>query len=185
MKKIALYGGSFNPPHVSHVMTVAYVLSTSEVDELWWMPCFSHAFAKALAPFEHRCEMCRLASLPFSERVAVTEVESELGTKSWTIDTIEHLIRTRPSDRFTLVVGADILLETHLWKRFDDLERLVDFIVLGREGVSVPDHPGFDVVLPKVSSTEVRRRLRAGDIAGCRSLVPEPVLDYALEQGLY
>ena len=64
MTRIALFGGSFNPPHIGHQMACLYVLETSSCKELWMVPTFRHPFDKALAPFEDRFEMCRRASLP-------------------------------------------------------------------------------------------------------------------------
>ena len=58
---IAIFGGSFNPPHVAHVLAAAYVLSTAEIDRLLVVPTFRHPFAKALASYEDRVAMCSLA----------------------------------------------------------------------------------------------------------------------------
>ena len=65
MPEIALFGGSFDPPHVGHLLAAAYVLATEPVDELWLVPVFEHPLGKKpAAPFEHRVELCeRLATL--------------------------------------------------------------------------------------------------------------------------
>ena len=60
MRSIALFGGSFDPPHLGHVLAATWVLSTSGVDELWVMPAFDHAFDKELSAFEHRKRMGNL-----------------------------------------------------------------------------------------------------------------------------
>jgi len=62
--RVAIYGGSFNPPHVAHQLAALYVLETQPVDELWFVPCFKHPFEKALESFEDRLEMCRRAAAP-------------------------------------------------------------------------------------------------------------------------
>jgi nicotinate-nucleotide adenylyltransferase len=59
--KVACYGGSFDPPHVAHVLLAAYVLTVEAFERVLVMPVFSHAFDKQLAPFEHRLRMCELA----------------------------------------------------------------------------------------------------------------------------
>jgi nicotinate-nucleotide adenylyltransferase len=63
--RVAVYGGSFNPPHVAHQLALTYVLATAQVDEVWMVPTFKHPFDKALAPFSDRAKMCELAASPF------------------------------------------------------------------------------------------------------------------------
>ena len=63
---IALFGGSFNPPHVGHMMAAYYVIATRPVDKLWLMPAYRHPFGKRLAPFDDRVKMCELAAAPFA-----------------------------------------------------------------------------------------------------------------------
>lgn len=181
MARIAILGGSFNPPHVAHQMICLWLLATERADEVWLVPCYQHPFQKQLVPFSHRAEMCALAarSLP-DGRVRVSRVEEELGGESRTLHTIEHLIAAHPEHRFQLVIGADILLEKHLWYRFDEIERLAPPIVLGRAGY--PSPAGVPE-LPAVSSTAVRARLAAGEeVSG---LVPAAVLAYLETHGLY
>lgn len=182
---VALYGGSFDPPHIAHLLAGAYVLATHPVD-LWLLPCAQHPFAKRMAPFEERAAMCRLVAEALGPRASVNPVEAELardGTPSYTIDTVLHLRRAHPELSFRLVVGADILHERHKWKRWDDLVELAPPILLGRQGVTPP--PGFelDVTLPRVSSTEVRRRLTTGE--RLEHLVPLTVLEHARRCGAY
>jgi nicotinate-nucleotide adenylyltransferase len=182
MSRVALLGGSFNPPHVAHQMAALWVLSTGRADQVWLVPCFQHPFAKKLCAFEHRRRMCELAveGLWASGLIAVSSVEQELGGTSRTLDTIEHLLGRHPGHELALVIGADILGETDSWYRFEEIERLVDLIVVGRGGYEGPEGT---VVLPRVSSTEIRARLRAGEPVD--HLVPARVLAYIEEQGLY
>ncbi|MFH1131294.1 MAG: nicotinate-nicotinamide nucleotide adenylyltransferase, partial [Pseudomonadota bacterium] len=91
-KRIALLGGSFNPPHVAHQMVCAWVLKANKVDQVWLVPCFQHAFGKPLIEFVHRMEMCRRIADSFaSGQVEVSDVEKEIGGKSRTLITLEHL----------------------------------------------------------------------------------------------
>ena len=69
MREVALFGGSFNPPHVAHQMVCLFVLETCRVDAVWMVPTFRHAFSKELCGFEHRFRMCELAAAPLGERV--------------------------------------------------------------------------------------------------------------------
>lgn len=74
--RVAVFGGSFNPPHVGHVLGVVYALSTAPIDEVLVVPVYRHPFAKPLAPFADRLEMCRLA-LGWLPRVTISRVEEE------------------------------------------------------------------------------------------------------------
>jgi nicotinate-nucleotide adenylyltransferase len=179
--RIALYGGSFNPPHIAHQMACLYALSVAGVDEVWMMPSYQHPFAKRLADFDDRVEMCRLAAAVFGERVKVSTIEEELG-EGRTYLVVEELVRRHPEHAFVLVVGMDTLTERHKWYRFDDLERLVPLLVLGRQGVE-PVAGQTTLALPEVSSTEVRRRIGAGE--DVRWLVPLSVRELILARGLY
>lgn len=179
--RIALYGGSFNPPHVGHLLVTAYVLATAPVDEIWLMPAYRHPFGKALAPFVDRVAMCeRLAGI-FRTGVSVTSVESEVGGEGHTIDTLEHLIERHPGWSFRLVIGSDILAEAPKWKAWDRVVELAPPIRVARGGHPHPDVSGPE--MPDVSSSEVRRRLAAG--VGAEALVPREVLDYVRARGLY
>ena len=181
---IALFGGSFNPPHVSHLMAAVWVASTTDVDRVWFVPTYRHAFGKQLVDFDTRCRLLSRAIEPLGSWAELSRVERDLGIESRTIDTLRHLQRTRPDDSFSLVVGADVLLESHKWKQFDELERLAPFHVVGRSGTSVPQRR-FAIELPDISSTEIRARLRNGDLEYCTSRVPKRVLDLIIELGLY
>jgi nicotinate-nucleotide adenylyltransferase len=179
--RIALLGGSFNPPHVGHLMNAYYVLATREVDRVWLMPVFRHPFAKKLAPFEDRLRMCELAAARFAGGIEVTGVEAEVPGEGRTLDTLKRLIAKHPEHRFLLIIGTDILPERSKWKDFDRIEKLVEVVVVRRAGFESPLAGG--PVLPEVSSTEIRERLGRG--ADASSLVPREVLDYIRSRGLY
>jgi len=179
--EIALLGGSFNPPHVAHVMAAWWALATQGVREVWLVPTYRHAFGKALAPFEDRVEMCRRAVLAI-RGAHVCTAEAELAGDPLcgrTARTLEHLRQKHPEYRFALVIGADILGETASWYRWDLVQSLARVVVVGRQGVAGGEGPP----LPKVSSTEIRARLARGEPVD--GLVPARVLEYVRERGLY
>jgi len=178
-KRIGLFGGSFDPPHVAHQLVCTLALSVGGMDEVWLVPCFRHAFDKDLAPFSDRLAMCGLTAEPFGSRVGVCDVERSLGGVSRTVVTLEKLRSLHPDHDFVLVVGADILDETSRWHAWDRIQALADLYVVGRSPVSGTD----GVVLPDVSSTDIRARLRLGrNVAG---LVPASVASYIQSRGLY
>jgi nicotinate-nucleotide adenylyltransferase len=177
--RVAFFGGSFNPPHVAHQLVSLYVLETAPVDELWLVPCWKHPFDKALAPYAQRLRMCELAAAALGPRARASDIEGRLGGESRTLLTIQALREERPDCEFQLIVGADIEPELPLWHGAEELLRTVPRIVVGRGGFS----GGSPVAMPKLSSTEVRRRLAAGEsVAG---LLPKTVADYIREHRLY
>jgi nicotinate-nucleotide adenylyltransferase len=181
-KRVALLGGSFNPPHVAHLMAAYWTLATQDVREVWLLPSWRHPFGKELAPFDDRVRMCELATREI-RGVAVCTAERELADDPLvgkTARTLEHLVARHPETGFALVVGADILPDAPKWYRWDRVEALARVIVVGREGF--PPVPGAPS-LPAVSSTEIRARIARGDdVSG---LVPRRVRAYVEEKGLY
>ncbi len=179
--RVALLGGSFNPPHVGHLMAAQYVHATQGCDEVWLMPSFRHPFGKVLAPWELRLEMCRALAAETSGWLRVSEVEHEVGGEGRTVDTLEHLQRTRPGLSFALVIGSDILKDLPNWKEFGRIEKLAQVLVLYRAG-----YPAAGTVGPplaEVSSSEIRDKLARGFEPS--ELVPRGALEVARREGLY
>lgn len=179
---IAVFGGSFNPPHMAHVLAVTVVLSRFEVDRLLVVPTYQHPFAKSLAPYEDRVKMCELA-MGWIPRVEISRVEEELGGESRTLRTIEHLRAKHPTETFRLVMGADIVVESSKWFGFERIVELAPPIVLGRAGVSYEGAP--PAILPAISSTEVRAKIAEGRFDEVEPFVPRTVLDYVKTHPLY
>jgi nicotinate-nucleotide adenylyltransferase len=178
---VALIGGSFNPPHVGHLLAAHFVWATEKVDAVWLVPANHHPFGKPLAPFAHRLRMCELLCADASGWLEVSDVEFTLGGEGRTVDTLRHLSARFPHNRWTLVVGSDILSDFPKWKEPDAIASLARLLVLNRAG-----HPAEGAVGPPmahVSSSEVREALAAGrDVS---HLVPRAVLAYARTAGLY
>jgi nicotinate-nucleotide adenylyltransferase len=188
-RSIALFGGSFNPPHVAHQMVALYVLETQPVDELWLVPTFAHPFGKDLASYDDRFAMCELAAAPLGARCRVSRVEQELARRpefvsSRTLDTIEAIEAANPGVGLRLVIGADILGETAAWHRWDEIVRRAPPIVVSRGGYPRPDAlASTEIEITTLSSTQVRARIGAGDdVAG---LLPRAVMGYIAAKGLY
>lgn len=189
MTKVALFGGSFNPPHVAHQLVALYVLETCDVDELWFVPTYVHPFHKALASFEDRIAMCELVAEPLGPRAHVSRVEEELAQQpdfvaSRTFDLVELLLAQEPENSFRLVIGADILRETDKWYRWDDLVQLAPPLVIGRTGYPLPVGTETGIAMPEISATRARELLAAGDPAAA-ALLPRGVVRYIAERGLY
>jgi len=186
---VALFGGSFNPPHIGHVLSVTYALSAGLVERVVSVPVFAHALGKRLEAFEHRVEMARLA-FEWLPGVEVSRIEERLGTPSRTLDTIVALQAEHPSWDLRLLVGSDILGELHQWHAFAEIARRAPPLVLPRAGTDAAGP--LPRLLPEVSSTDVRARIGAwaqdsSPLAQLEleALVPRAVLRYVKAHGLY
>ncbi|NVJ25912.1 MULTISPECIES: nicotinate (nicotinamide) nucleotide adenylyltransferase [Myxococcus] len=179
--QVALLGGSFNPPHVGHLMAASYVHATQGVDEVWLMPSAQHPFGKQMEAFEHRVSMCDAMCRETSGWLKTTRVESEAGLTGRTVDTLALLVERHPSVRWSLIIGSDILRDLPHWKDFHRIQEMSRVIVLYRAGYPAPDTVGPP--LAEVSSTVIRELLARG--AEPSELVPSGVLAHARAAGLY
>lgn len=135
-QRVALFGGSFNPPHRGHRHVALTGLARLAVDQVWWMvtPGNPLKSSEDLAPLEERVEACRrLADHP---RMEVTAFEAVIGTHS-TADSIRFLKRRFPTVKFVWLMGADNLASLHKWQRWRDILRLVPVAVVDRPGASM------------------------------------------------
>lgn len=169
MATLALYGGSFNPPHIGHVLAATYVLQAAAVDALWVLPVWRHALHKAIeVDFDTRLQLCRCAFAWLGDRVQVRD--DERGGSGRTLDLLQGLQARHPQHQFRLVLGSDILAERARWHRFDELARLAPPILLRRGGFVVPQDCPYQVLpiaLPDVRSSEIRDQLAVGrSVAG-------------------
>jgi nicotinate-nucleotide adenylyltransferase len=179
---VAVFGGSFNPPHIGHVLACALLSASYDVERILVVPTYRHPFAKPLAPFAERMRMCELGMAGLN-RVTVSSVEEDIGGESRTLRTLEHLGATHPEWSLRLVIGADILAEAPRWFGFDAIVKLAPPIVLARAGIDAPD--AGPPLLPHVSSTQVRDALGRSAFDEVKHVVPRAVLAYIRERGLY
>ena len=184
-RRVCLFGGSFDPPHVCHVLSTAWALSTLPLDELWWVPTYSHAFGKSLRPFEDRMAMCAAAISCFDDRVRVSDVERSIGGESRTLRTVETLLEQDGRSRISLLFGADIMSQTHRWEGWERLQQLTDIHVIGRGTHPLDGEPEFAIILPDVSSSALRTALAQGDLAYAAARLPQRVLDLIVCNGWY
>jgi len=173
-KKIGIFGGSFNPPHIGHVAICEWLFAKDLADEIWVMPCHIHPFGKELVQFKARYEMCLFAFGEFGPKVHVSKIENTLGGVSHTIRTIKHILEQYPEHRFSLITGGDLQAQTSEWIDFDQIKALVPII-------SIPRGPKSPI--PDVSATEIRNRIAAGE--SFVDLVPKGVAVYIVTHRLY
>lgn len=177
--RVAVYGGSFNPPHVGHAMVAGWLRWTGQVDEVWLVPAFQHAFDKPLAPFERRVRWCASLAEAVGPWVRVEAIEAALPTPSYTIDTLDALAARHPGVTLRLVVGSDALPALPQWKRWGQIAARYDPIFVARAGYPLVAD-GLTPTFPDVSSTDVREAILAG--RSIAALVPVGIAtDLALQ----
>lgn len=181
-RTVAVFGGSFDPPHVAHVLAAVWVLSAHAPDRVLVAPTFRHPFAKQLAPFEERVHMAELA-MGWLPGVEISRIEEAIGGDGKTLHLLERLRALHPDWDLRLVLGADLLLEAPKWHAFDRVVALAPPIVLGRVGFDAPGAPA--PILPEVSSTKIRALVREGAWTALEGLVPKAVLAHVRARGLY
>lgn len=163
--KIAIYGGSFNPPHIAHAWVVSWLLWTKKVDQVWLIPVYHHAFEgkqdKKLVPFEERLHWCEIFAAQISPDILVSAIEKDLPTPSYTIDTLEELSKRYPEHQFQLCIGSDIIPQLPKWKDWNKIKKVFTPIIVGRGGYGDGEE---DISFPKISSTTIRRSLGEGEI---------------------
>jgi len=175
MNKIAIFGGSFNPPHVGHLMTCQYILATRpDIDIINITPTYEHPFGKKLVDFYHRANMCDCMASYFDCNVVRTSrVEEALGGISYTINTLRFLKeKWGDTTSWALVAGSDLISNPDEWRDFSEIEKLAELIVIHRFGWKGGQGPAF----MDISSTIIREKLRNGD--SIDGWVPSTVLDY-------
>ena len=163
--KIAVYGGSFNPPHIAHAMVASWLVWSGTVDQVWIVPVYQHAFerihGKRLVSYETRLEWCRLMAEELGKMCAVCEIESTLPTPSYSIDTLKALQSAHPEHHFRLVVGADVVSQLPQWKEWAQIEARFAPVIVGRVGY---EGHRAQMVFPDVSSTKIREIVRGGRV---------------------
>jgi nicotinate-nucleotide adenylyltransferase len=123
--------------------------------------------------------MCQLAAASLGPRAQVIDVEREIAQPSRTLVTVRALMVRHPEHQFSWIVGGDLVSEIDTWYGAAELRRTVPFLIVGRAGAAM----SATVMMPAVSSTDVRRALAEGK--SVEGLVPRTVLDYIYQRGLY
>lgn len=189
---IGLFGGSFNPPHVAHLIVAEVARDQFGFDEVWWIPNATppHKPGDELAEVDHRLAMTRRA-VEGNPSFRVCDIEVERSGVSYTVETVRVLQEQRPDTDFALLIGSDSLDHFGEWHKPDEIAERVPLVVYKRPGVidAVPEsrfanHVRFvSAPVMEVSGTEIRSRCSAG--RSIRYLVPDAVRAYIEEHELY
>jgi len=194
---IGILGGTFNPPHVAHLICAQEALEQLALDRVVFMPVGvpPHKEAPDDPGGEHRLEMCRLATAK-DERFAVSRLEVDRGGRSYTVDTLRAIHESSPGDDLTFIVGGDMAYSLPTWREPEAVLEMATMAVAERSGTRRADIEQrlaelggrervrfFDMPRVDISSSDVRRRVRDG--RPIRYLVPDEVVSYIGAQGLY
>jgi len=191
VKRVGLFGGSFDPVHNAHLAVARAALEGLALDELRWLPAGQPwQKSRRLAPAAHREAMVRLA-IAGEPRFVLAPIELGREGVTYTIDTVRELHAARPAAEWFLILGQDQYAGLHTWHEWQALLGLVTLAVAARPGVPsdvAPEvarfgHVRVDLPPMAVSATDIRRRIAAGEsIAGH---VPDPVRRYIEQHRLY
>lgn len=188
---IALFGGTFDPPHIGHLAAAQDAFDALPVRRVVWMPC-GHPPHKPVAratPPGLRLNMTR-AAVADDARFRVSDREIRREGMSYTVDTLRDILAADPAARLFLLIGPDQAAAFRSWREPDDIARLARVVVMVPGGVASGRgrYPGVEhQVLPvtriEISSSEIRSRLREG--RRLRYLVPDAVRAIVEREGLY
>ena len=137
MKTIALFGGSFDPPHIAHEAVVREALKINDVDKVVLMPTFLNPFkTNFYASAQQRIEWLQKIFVA-QESVEVSSFEVDLNRAVPTIESVQYLLKRYK--KIYLIIGADNLEKLSLWQSYKELQTLVTFVVASRDGIEIPE----------------------------------------------
>jgi nicotinate-nucleotide adenylyltransferase len=189
--RLGVFGGTFDPVHVGHLIMAQEALLRLRLDRLLFVPAArpAHKRSGALASVEHRVAMLRLA-VRGEARFGVSTLEADRDGVSFTVDTLEALARSGARSLF-FVMGQDSLDDFPTWREPERIARLARLVVVprgdgARPTVAAALRGRVSFLTPPrigISSSEIRRRLKRG--LPVRYWIPDLALDYARRNGLY
>ena len=184
MKKIGIYGGSFDPIHHGHLILAREALETLDLAEVIFVLAAQspHKASQETTNAALRWEMLT-AAIAGEPGFSASHLELDRPPPSYSVETVEALRATHPEVEFLFLIGEDNLPQLPEWHRFEDLRRLVQFAVLDRSGATVAE--GHPIVRRKIdiSATTIRKRVASG--RSIRYLVPEAVERIIRRENIY
>jgi nicotinate-nucleotide adenylyltransferase len=195
--RLGLLGGTFNPPHLGHLVCAQEACAQLGLEHVLWMPVYSppHKDVPDDPGVEVRVELCRRA-VAGDERFSVSRIEADVPGRSYTVDTLRRLHESRPEDDLTFIMGGDMAHALPTWHQPEAVLALATLAVAERSGVGradIMEHLAglagadrirfFDMPRLDISSSEIRRRVATG--RPIRYLVPDGVAAYISSEGLY
>ncbi len=197
--RIGIFGGTFNPPHIGHMLLASQVREKAELDRLIFMPCAvpPHKAGADIPHGEHRLNMVKLA-IGDNPCFEVSDMEIEAGGKSYTAKTLETFETLYPDDRLCFIVGADSLCDMEKWFCPGEIFKRAEIVVALRGGMKEAElnaaidffRQKYDAQIRKISMTVIEMsssdiRQRISENKSIRYMVSDPVIDYIRENRIY
>lgn len=190
MKRIGLFGGSFNPIHLGHLALAKAICDSEMLDELWFMVSPQNPFKvnMTLLDDNKRLEMVKLA-VEGNDKLVACDFEFEMPRPSYTYHTLNALRKVYPDCQFELIIGADNWFKFTHWYKHEEIAAQTPIIIYPRTGFSIDETTLpqstklVEAPLFPFSSTDVREAISKGEDAS--NLVPEPVWDLIKKEHLY
>ena len=193
-RRVVVFGGTFDPVHNGHIAIARCLRDELDADSVVMVPT-GRPWLRSEAPVALPSDRLRMVELAIKNerRIEVSNVDIIRDKTTYSIDTINDL-RTQygPDCEFTLAIGADAVSDLHRWHRYDQLIKECNLAVVQRPGapldgtVTLPDHtsvvrgPMIDI-----SASEIRLKVRQGDLANTADALPDLVLRFIIENNLY
>ncbi|WP_339228192.1 nicotinate-nucleotide adenylyltransferase [Oceanobacillus sp. FSL K6-2867] len=186
MERIGILGGTFDPPHLGHLLIAEEVRLAMDLREIWFIPTYTppHKTASKTSA-EDRIQMLELAT-ESNPHFKVNTIEIEHTGKSYTVNTMRELQKLHPEKEFYFIIGADMVEYLPHWHKVDELFSLVRFVGVKRSGYQLDtNYPITEIDIPMIdiSSSMLRNWLRRK--RSVHYIVPEPVISYIKEKDLY
>ncbi|WP_079708436.1 nicotinate-nucleotide adenylyltransferase [Paraliobacillus ryukyuensis] len=163
MKKVGLLGGTFDPPHIGHLVIAEEVYDQLQLDEIWFIPSNEPPHKdKAMIESNYRVAMVE-AAIAENDHFFLERFEIDREGKSYTIDTIDALTTKHPDITFYFIIGADMVEYLPKWDQIDELVNMVQFVGVKRPEFDLKsDYPIITIDTPEidVSSTMIRQRIK-------------------------
>lgn len=199
MKKTVIFGGTFNPVHLSHIKMAQEVSKQDFVDEIWIMPSFLPPHKKVdclFADGEDRMNMCKLAFRKI-KKVKFCDFELKNNEKSYTVNTLKYLTEKYPSKKFCLLIGGDMLASFEEWFCYKEILCLAELLVVKRPDVNENDFlktlenlkslgaviSVLNTITEPISSTEIRNLIKKG--LDTSRYLEKNVNEYIIKNNLY
>jgi nicotinate-nucleotide adenylyltransferase len=185
--RLGILGGTFDPPHVGHLLAASDAFEKLELDRLLFIPAATHPFKgdRVGATPPQRLDMLALV-IADDARFGIDTIEIERPGLSYTVDTLTDLARRYPDAERFFLIGEDLVDQVATWRAPERLTQLVEIVVLARSsepGTAAPRFRRLETRRVDVSSTEIRARARAG--LSLHGFVPDAVAAYIRDAGLY
>lgn len=190
-KKIGILGGTFDPPHIAHLIIAQEALKQLRLDQVWFIPCYipPHKRADRISSPKHRLQMLKLAVLNNPE-FRVSDLELRRKGISYTVDTLREIGLQWPQTALYLILGSDNLRFLSGWKKPEEIFSLAKVVLakrpgseLGRANVWVKKSVLIEAPLLEISSSQIREKVRRGEKISF--WVPERVEKYIEKHRLY